>query len=81
MAELTRDDVTEVLGPVSDAAAAEIIATGISKEKLVAARDRVVRDRKGHDPGPPLEPGPVAEVVDILERTKGLLGESGSTLT
>jgi hypothetical protein len=48
---------------------------------LVAARDRVVRDRKGHDPGPPLEPGPVAEVVDILERTKGLLGESGSTLT
>jgi hypothetical protein len=81
MDELTRDDVTEVLGPVSDAAAAEIIATGISKEELVAARDRVVRDRKGHDPGPPLEPGPVAEVVDILERTKGLLGESGSTLT
>ncbi len=64
MTELTRDDVTEVLGPV-----------------MVAARDRVVRDRKGHDPGPPLEPGPVAEVVDILERTKGLLGESGSTLT
>jgi hypothetical protein len=81
MAELTRDDVTEVLGPVSDAAVAEIIATGISKEELVAARDRVVRDRKGHDPGPPLEPGPFAEVVDILERTKGLLGESGSTLT
>jgi hypothetical protein len=81
MAELTRDDVTEVLGPVGDVVAAEIIATGISKEELIAARDRVVRDRKGHDPGPPLEPGPVAEVVDILERTKGLLGESGSTLT
>lgn len=81
MDELALDDVVEVLGPVSDAAAAEIIATGISKEELVAARDRVVRDRKGHDPGPPLEPGPFAEVVDILERTKGLLGESGSTLT
>jgi hypothetical protein len=81
MAELSRDEIAEILGPVSDAVAAEIIATGISKEKLVAARDRVVRDRKGHDPGPPLEPGPVAEVVDILERTKGLLGESGSTLT
>jgi hypothetical protein len=65
----------------SYAIAAEIIATGISKEELIAARDRVVRDRKGHDPGPPLEPGPIAEVVDILERTKGLLGESGSTLT
>jgi hypothetical protein len=81
MAELSRDEIAEILGPVSDANAAEIIATGISKEELVAARDRVVRDRKGHDPGPPLEPGPIAEVVDILERTKGLLGESGSTLT
>jgi hypothetical protein len=81
MAELSRDEIAEILGPVSDAIAAEIIATGISKEELVAARDRVVRDRKGHDPGPPLEPGPVAEVVDILERAKGLLGESGSTLT
>jgi hypothetical protein len=81
MAELSRDEIVEILGRVSDAVAAEIIATGISKEELLAARDRVVRDRKGHDPGPPLEPGPVAEVVDILERTKGLLGESGSTLT
>jgi hypothetical protein len=81
MAELSRDEIAEILGPVSDATAAEIIATGISKEELLAARDRVVRDRKGHDPGPPLEPGPVAEVIDILERTKGLLGESGSTLT
>jgi hypothetical protein len=81
MAELSRDEIAEILGPVSDAIAAAIIATGISKEELVAARDRVVRDRKGHDPGPPLEPGPVAKVVDILERTKGLFGESGSTLT
>jgi hypothetical protein len=81
VAELSRDEIVEILGRVSDAVAAEIIATGISKEELLAARDRVVRDRKGHDPGPPLEPGPVAEVVDILERTKGLLGESGSTLT
>jgi hypothetical protein len=81
MAELSRDEIVEILGRVSDAIAAEIIATGLSKEELIAARDRVVRDRKGHDPGPPLEPGPIAEVVDILERTKGLLGESGSTLT
>jgi hypothetical protein len=81
VAELSRDEIVEILGRVSDAVAAEIIATGISKEELLAARDRVVRDRKGHDPGPPLEPGPIAEVVDILERTKGLLGESGSTLT
>jgi hypothetical protein len=81
MAELSRDEIAEILGPVSDVIAAEIIATGIGKKELVAARDRVVKDRKGHDPGPPLEPGPVAEVVDILERTPGILGEGGSTLT
>ena len=80
MSELSRDDVVEILGPVSDAMAAEIIATGIGKEELAAAHDRVVSDRKAHDAGPPLEPGPFAQVVDILERWHGLLGEGGSTL-
>jgi hypothetical protein len=46
MAELSRDEVAEVLGRVSDAVAAEIIATGIDKAGLVAARDRVISDRK-----------------------------------
>ncbi len=69
MAELSRDEVAEILGRVSDAVAAEIIATGISKEELLAARDRVVRDRKGHSPGPPLKPGAFAQVVDISGRT------------
>ena len=41
MAELSRDEVAEILGPVGDAVAAEIIATGISKAGLLAARDRV----------------------------------------
>ena len=59
---------------------AEVIATGINKEGLEAARARVVRDRKAHNPGPPLEPGPFALVVDILERSRGrgILGEAGS---
>jgi hypothetical protein len=48
MAELSEDEVIEVLGPVSDALAAEIIATGIDRAGLVAARDRVIRDRKIH---------------------------------
>jgi hypothetical protein len=39
-----------------------------------------VRDRKAHNPGPPLEPGPFAQVVDILERSHGLWNERGSTL-
>jgi hypothetical protein len=49
---------------------------------LVAAHERAVKDRKAHDPGRPLEPGPFAQVVGILERLHkaGLLGESGSTL-
>jgi hypothetical protein len=80
MAELSRDEVVEILGPVSDAVVAEVIATGIEKDGLVAAHDRVVRDRKAHNPGPPLEPGAFAQVVDILERSHGLFGDSGSTL-
>ncbi|MEA2904895.1 MAG: hypothetical protein QOI12_2282 [Alphaproteobacteria bacterium] len=83
MSELSRDDVVAIVGPIGDAATAEIIATGISKDELVAARDRVARDRKAHDPGPALEPGPFAKVITILERLHkgGLLGEAGSTLT
>jgi hypothetical protein len=81
MTELTRDEVVEILGRVSDAVVADVIATGITKEGLIVARDRVIRQRKSHDPGPPLEPGPMAHTVEILERrTKGVLGESGSTL-
>jgi uncharacterized membrane protein len=82
MAELSRDEVVEVLGRLSDVIIAEIIATGITKDELAAARERVVTDRKAHNPGPPLEPGPFAQVVDILERSpgRGILGEAGSTL-
>ena len=80
MAELSRDEIAEVLGPVGDAIAAEIVATGIGKDELRAARDRVVRDRKSRTPGPPLKPGAFAQVVDILERSHGMWGEAGSNL-
>jgi hypothetical protein len=81
MTELTRDDVVEVLGRVSDAVAADIIATGVTKDELVVARDHVIRQRKSHNPGPSLEPGPMAHAIEILERrAKGVLGEGGSTL-
>ncbi len=80
MSELSRDEVVEILGPVPDAIVAKIIATGIDKAGLAVAHDRVVRDRKTHDPGPALAPGAFAQVVDILERSRGLLGEGGSTL-
>src|SRR2546422_8745153 len=45
MAELSRDEVVEVLGSVGDVIVAEIIATGIGKDELVRAHDRVVKDR------------------------------------
>jgi len=80
MAELSRDEVAEVLGRVSDALAAEIIATGIDKAGLVAARDRVIQDRKSHMHDVAVDPGAFAQVVDILERSRGLFGEGGSTL-
>jgi hypothetical protein len=82
MAELSRDEVVGILGPVGDVIIAEIIAAGITKVDLAAAGERVARDRKAHNSGPPLEPGPFALVVDILERSRGrgILGEAGSTL-
>jgi hypothetical protein len=83
MAELSRDDVVAVLGgKLSDAAIAEIIATGVTKDELVAARARALRDHKAHDPGPALEPGHFARAVALLEhlRSRGFLGEGGSTL-
>ena len=80
MSELSHDEVVEILGPVNDALVAQIIATGITKEGLVAAHDRVIRDRKAHNPGAELDPGAYARVVDILERSRGLLGEGCSTL-
>ena len=82
MAELSYEEVVGILGALGDVIIAEVIATGITKQELELARARVVRDRKAHNPGPRLEPGPFALVVDILERSpgRGILGEAGSTL-
>jgi hypothetical protein len=83
MSELSRDEVVAVLGPkLSDVVVAEIIGTGISKDELVLAVARVMKDRKTHDPGERMTPGHIASVVDILERLnqRGLLKEAGSRL-
>jgi hypothetical protein len=83
MAELSEDEVRAILGPrVGDVLAAEIISTGVTKAELQAAYERVVKDRKAHDPGPPVEPGPFGRVVDILSslHERGMFGEAGSTL-
>jgi hypothetical protein len=46
LAELSYDEVVEILGPLSDVIVAEIIATGISKDELSAARERVIETGK-----------------------------------
>ena len=46
MSEVSNDDVVAIVGPIGDAAVAEIIGTGISKDELVAAHKRAVKDRK-----------------------------------
>jgi hypothetical protein len=68
MAELSRDDIVAVLGPLEDNVVVDIIATRVTKEGLIAAHKRILEDRERRDPGPPLEPGPVARVIEILER-------------
>jgi hypothetical protein len=80
MAELSRDEAEEILGPVGDVVIAEIIATGITKAELVAAHERVLQDRETHSPGASLEPGPFARAVDILERSRRAGREGWSTM-
>ena len=75
MAELSRDEVVGVLGRLSDVIIAEIIATGITKDELAAARERVVRDPESPQSGVPLRartfrpsrryPGAIAGARDL----------------
>jgi hypothetical protein len=63
MSELSQSDVIAVTGPIGDVPIAEIIGTGITKEELSAARDRVLKDRNGQDMGLELEPGHIAKTA------------------
>ena len=50
MAGLSRDEVVGILGPVSDVIIAQIIATGITKDDLAAAGERVAETEKPTTP-------------------------------
>ena len=50
MAELSHEEVVEILGGLGDVIIAEVIATGITKEELEAARARVIRDLNAQTP-------------------------------
>jgi hypothetical protein len=59
-------DVHSVLGPVDDAVATEIIATGATPEELAQAWAWVNSDEALINDGRPLPSGKVAELVDLL---------------
>ena len=80
MSELSRDDVLTVIGhPLSDPVIAQLIATGVTKDELAAARDRHSADSKASDPGPELEPGRLSHAVETLRRLhgRGVIGAGG----
>lgn len=88
MSEISRDDVVAHFGPVDDATAAEIIATGATVAELQLARTEVAKDELG-TADKRLPAGSVGRVIQIVERvrnatchpiTGSLLGEGGSGL-
>ena len=50
MAELSRDEIVEVLGRLSDVIIAEIIATGITKPRVAVAQDTEFRNLHAFGP-------------------------------
>jgi len=81
MAPLTREDVVAVLGRVDDVTAAEIIATGASRQELAEAQAWLVNDEPMLNSGRLLAAGRVGRLVEILatlqEQEEALLENSG----
>lgn len=75
MAVLTRHAITRVLGPVDNAIAAELIATGATEEELVEAHAWVTSDEAMVDEHRPFPSGRVAELTEILRAIEGPLTE------
>jgi hypothetical protein len=67
MASLTRDDIRAVLGSASDALAAEILASGASKEELTEAYAWIMNDEALVNAGRRLPSGRVGRLVEILQ--------------
>ncbi|ESR24905.1 hypothetical protein [Lutibaculum baratangense] len=63
---LTRSEVTEVLGPVGNTLAADIIATGATRQELLEAWMWVNSDEALVGEGRELPRGRVAQLADLL---------------
>lgn len=67
MASLTHDDIRTVLGSASDALAAEILASGATREELAEAQAWIINDEALVNAGRRLPSGRVARLVEILQ--------------
>lgn len=67
MAELSREAIARVLGPVDNALAAELARTGASEEELRQAHAWLQNDETPINEIRPLPKGRLAELIDILE--------------
>ena len=68
MANLHREDVLAVLGPIDEILVAEIIATGATQRDLVEAQAWVAADDALMDDGRPLPEGRAGALVAVLRR-------------
>ena len=73
MSTLTKAAIANVLGPVGDNLAAELIATGASAQELRDAHAWVVNDEALVNELKPFPRGRVAELVEILRPLEGCL--------
>lgn len=64
---LTHEEMEAVLGPVDNALAADILATGATKAELAQAWTWVNSDDAQMDEGRSLPSGRVAQLIDILQ--------------
>ncbi len=67
MTILTRESLERVLGPLDEAAAAEIAGLGASEEELLEARSWLANEEAMRAAGKPLPTGRVAKILEWLE--------------
>jgi hypothetical protein len=75
MSTLTRAAIADILGPVGDNLAAELIATGASGQELREARACVVTDGALLNELKPFPRGRVADLVEILRPLEGIYAD------
>lgn len=74
MTMLTRASLESVLGPLDEAAVAEITAFGATEEELLEARSWLANEEAMRAAGKPLPSGRVAQILEWLEPSDDELG-------